>query len=245
MFFGLLIAFGLGTLHALFPGHSKIIVGAYLVGSRGTFKHVVFLGAAVTITHIIGSFCTWIHHAFCLKVCFARKNNAFPLVCFRFNGFFIGIPLFKSRLSNASGWCSYTNFPHHSDRFHRHNHSHDHHDRYVNYGHRNDCEAHRLIESSNHEHYTAVKHSYNYSSVKITQAGERSRIEYTHQGRNHFVHPHLHYNHAHYEHHHLNGDCWHCRLHDLPTQKEAKVKTSYSNLTFTHARWDNTFAFYT
>lgn len=56
MFFGLLIAFGLGALHSLFPGHGKIIVGAYLVGSCGIFKHVVFLGAAVTITHTIGVF---------------------------------------------------------------------------------------------------------------------------------------------------------------------------------------------
>jgi ABC-type nickel/cobalt efflux system permease component RcnA len=41
--FGLLLAFGFGAMHALSPGHGKAVVGAYLVGSRGTAKHAVFL----------------------------------------------------------------------------------------------------------------------------------------------------------------------------------------------------------
>ncbi len=52
----LLIAFGLGTLHALSPGHGKTVMGAYLVGTRGTARHAVFLGAIVTITHTLGVF---------------------------------------------------------------------------------------------------------------------------------------------------------------------------------------------
>src|SRR3712207_1451890 len=42
---------GLGALHALGPGHGKTVVAAYLVGSRGTTKHAVFLGLTVTLTH--------------------------------------------------------------------------------------------------------------------------------------------------------------------------------------------------
>jgi nickel/cobalt transporter (NicO) family protein len=41
----------LGGLHALTPGHGKTLVAAYLVGSRGTVKHAVFLGGIVTFTH--------------------------------------------------------------------------------------------------------------------------------------------------------------------------------------------------
>lgn len=41
----------LGGLHALTPGHGKTLVAAYLVGSRGTVRHAVFLGAIVTVTH--------------------------------------------------------------------------------------------------------------------------------------------------------------------------------------------------
>ena len=52
----LLGALLLGAVHALSPGHGKTIVGAYLVGSRGTARHAAFLGLTVTITHTIGVF---------------------------------------------------------------------------------------------------------------------------------------------------------------------------------------------
>ncbi len=52
----LLVAFGWGALHALSPGHGKAMVAAYLVGTRGTSRHAVVLGATVTITHTIGVF---------------------------------------------------------------------------------------------------------------------------------------------------------------------------------------------
>src|SRR5262249_54186283 len=53
---GMVVAFGLGSVHALSPGHGKTIVAAYLVGSRGTPKHALFLGGMVTFTHTISVF---------------------------------------------------------------------------------------------------------------------------------------------------------------------------------------------
>jgi ABC-type nickel/cobalt efflux system permease component RcnA len=53
---GLAVAFCLGAIHALSPGHGKTIVAAYLVGARGTMKHAIFLGAMVTFTHTISVF---------------------------------------------------------------------------------------------------------------------------------------------------------------------------------------------
>jgi len=50
------IAFGLGALHALEPGHGKTIVAAYLVGSRGTARHALLLGVIVTASHTAGVF---------------------------------------------------------------------------------------------------------------------------------------------------------------------------------------------
>jgi nickel/cobalt exporter len=46
----------LGAVHALSPGHGKTVVGAYLIGSRGTPRHAVFLGITVTLTHTVGVF---------------------------------------------------------------------------------------------------------------------------------------------------------------------------------------------
>jgi ABC-type nickel/cobalt efflux system permease component RcnA len=48
---GILVAFGLGAMHAMSPGHGKTIVAAYLVGTRGTLKHAALLGMVVTFTH--------------------------------------------------------------------------------------------------------------------------------------------------------------------------------------------------
>ena len=52
----LLAATLLGALHAFSPGHGKTVVGAYLVGSRSTPVHAVFLGLTVTVTHTLGVF---------------------------------------------------------------------------------------------------------------------------------------------------------------------------------------------
>ena len=50
----LAIALGLGALHAASPGHGKTIMAAYLIGTKGTARHAIFLGLTVTFSHTIG-----------------------------------------------------------------------------------------------------------------------------------------------------------------------------------------------
>jgi nickel/cobalt transporter (NicO) family protein len=50
----LLLALGLGALHALTPGHGKALVAAYLIGSRGRVRDAALLGGVVTLTHTLG-----------------------------------------------------------------------------------------------------------------------------------------------------------------------------------------------
>ena len=52
----LLVAMFWGAVHALSPGHGKAIVAAYLIGTRGTPRHALYLGLIVTVTHTIGVF---------------------------------------------------------------------------------------------------------------------------------------------------------------------------------------------
>jgi nickel/cobalt exporter len=40
-----------GAVHALGPGHGKSLIGAYLVGSGGTLRQAVAVGAAVSVMH--------------------------------------------------------------------------------------------------------------------------------------------------------------------------------------------------
>ena len=50
----LLLAFGLGILHALTPGHGKTVMAAYLVGTRGTRGQALVLGPVVALSHTAG-----------------------------------------------------------------------------------------------------------------------------------------------------------------------------------------------
>jgi nickel/cobalt transporter (NicO) family protein len=47
----LLVALGVGALHALGPGHGKSLIGVYLVGSGGSLRQAVSVGAAVSVMH--------------------------------------------------------------------------------------------------------------------------------------------------------------------------------------------------
>ncbi len=132
--FGLLLAFGLGAMHALSPGHGKTVVGAYLVGSRGTPKHALFLGATVTITHTLGVFALGLITIFASNYILPEKMMPFLSFVSGLLVFFIGISLFKDRLFGAMGWKAASPHGHdHGTHFHSpededehdHNHAHD------------------------------------------------------------------------------------------------------------------------
>jgi len=50
----ILAAFGLGSLHAVEPGHGKALLAVTLVGSRATMRQAAILGASLTFAHTIG-----------------------------------------------------------------------------------------------------------------------------------------------------------------------------------------------
>lgn len=142
---GLLLAFGLGALHAMSPGHGKTVVGAYLVGSKGTAKHAAFLGLTVTITHTLGVFALGLITLFASS--FILPERIIPILSF-VSGllvFYTGITLFKGRLSSALGWNIERNHHHgiggytHSHKGHSHDeHSHTH----ESYTHTHDGQTH-------------------------------------------------------------------------------------------------------
>jgi ABC-type nickel/cobalt efflux system permease component RcnA len=115
---GLLIAFALGGMHAMSPGHGKTVVGAYLVGSRGTAKHAAFLGATVTITHTIGVFALGFITLFASRYVIPEK--LYPVLSFVSGALVlaIGLSLFRKRLLLSLGVAAH-------DHDHDHVHSHD------------------------------------------------------------------------------------------------------------------------
>ena len=98
---GLLLAAALGALHALSPGHGKTVVGAYLVGSRGTARHAAFLGLTVTITHTVGVFALGLVTLFASQ--YVVPERLFPILSIISGGIVltIGATLFVRRLRAA------------------------------------------------------------------------------------------------------------------------------------------------
>ncbi len=129
--FGLLVAFGLGAMHAMSPGHGKAVVGAYLVGSRGTSKHALFLGLTVTITHTLGVFAIGLITLFASNYILPERLMPFLGFVSGLLVFFIGISLFKTRLFSFLGWGK--NADHHHKHDHDH-HDHDHHGEHTHDG---------------------------------------------------------------------------------------------------------------
>jgi nickel/cobalt exporter len=129
---GLLFAIMLGAVHALSPGHGKTVVGAYLVGSRGTARHAAFLGLTVTITHTAGVFALGVVTLLASE--YVVPEKLFPVLSFVSGAIVmgIGLSLLIRRLRKAVGWGS-----------HSHTHIHD--------GH-GDSHAHGEARAHDHIH---------------------------------------------------------------------------------------------
>jgi len=120
---GLLFAIVLGAAHALSPGHGKTVVGAYLVGSRGTARHAAFLGLTVTITHTAGVFTLGVVTLLASK--YVVPEKLFPILSLISGGIVvaIGSSLFMRRLRKALSIGERTHDGHSHDYDHA-NHQH-------------------------------------------------------------------------------------------------------------------------
>jgi nickel/cobalt transporter (NicO) family protein len=128
---GLAVAVGLGAIHALSPGHGKTIVAAYLVGTRGTPAHAVFLGAMVTFTHTISVFLLGFITLFLSR--FVLPEKIYPVlgVISGVSIVWIGAILLRKRLGavrrHAAHEHVHAHVHSHAHAHEHHNHEHEHH----------------------------------------------------------------------------------------------------------------------
>jgi nickel/cobalt exporter len=129
-----LAAIGWGAAHALTPGHGKAIVGAYLVGSRGTAGHALYLGLTVTATHTTGVFALGLIALLASRYVLAEQ--LFPWLA-AVSGLIVIVlgasmlakrarPLFRLHVPHKH--------PHHVGHHHDHLHDHDLHDHQYVHG---------------------------------------------------------------------------------------------------------------
>jgi nickel/cobalt exporter len=157
---GLLVAAVLGGLHAFSPGHGKTVVGAYLVGSRGTAKHAAFLGLTVTATHTSSVFALGLVTLFASQ--YVLPEKLFPALSLASGAIILtlGLSLFVTRLRSALGDPQHT----HGDLDHFHDHPHD-----DNFSH-----------SHSHEH--GHEHRHDHENVF---SEDHSALVHSHGGREH------------------------------------------------------------
>jgi len=166
---GLLLAAGLGSLHAMSPGHGKTVVGAYLVGSRGTARHAAFLGLTVTITHTAGVFALGL--VTLLASQYILPEQLYPLLSLISGVIVVGIgaSLFFKRFRAAMGGSQQHQLhPHHQQAIsHAHTPGDHHHDHDHGHDHDHDHDPHSAT-AHNHTHYTHdhadyhLKHDHNH-----------------------------------------------------------------------------------
>ncbi len=138
--FGLLalvIAIGLGGLHALAPGHGKTLMAASLVGTNGRRRDAVVLGASVTTAHTAGV----VALALVLSVSSAfAAESTYPWLGMLSAALAIGVGVSLFRQARRGGGLGHHHGPgaghshgghshgdhSHDDHSHGHDHAHDH-----------------------------------------------------------------------------------------------------------------------
>jgi ABC-type nickel/cobalt efflux system permease component RcnA len=120
-----LVAFGLGAIHAMSPGHGKTIVAAYLVGSRGTMKHAALLGFVVTFTHTFTVFLLGLGVLYFQQYVVPERIVPALGAISGLSIVVVGLSLLYRRAKVLMGIGHGQHYQHHH-HYHNHGHEHDH-----------------------------------------------------------------------------------------------------------------------
>jgi ABC-type nickel/cobalt efflux system permease component RcnA len=113
-----------GAVHALSPGHGKAVVGAYLIGSRGTPRHALFLGLTVTITHTAGVLALGLIILLASRTILPEQLYPWLTLVSGLLVAILGLTILRQRLL---GLPAFGHHHHDHDHDHVHSHGHDHH----------------------------------------------------------------------------------------------------------------------
>ena len=153
----LLLAIVIGAFHALSPGHGKALIGAYIIGTRGTVADAITLGIVTAASHtvsvlILGVILLTAFGAVVPDDIAAYFNAVSGLVIL-----IIGLYLLRRRFREMRGSAhshdhhehSHNDYSHeHSHHIHEHSHSHDTHEHEHEHNHHDHSHGH------DHQHVT-------------------------------------------------------------------------------------------
>ncbi len=122
----LLIAIGLGALHALEPGHGKTLLAVSLVGARATTRQAVSLAFALTLAHTVGVLAIGVALVFAAK--WIVPENVYPWITL-FSGIVVacmGATALARSIRRRRGERHAHPGHEHFDEGHAHGHAHPH-----------------------------------------------------------------------------------------------------------------------
>jgi len=188
------IAAFLGALHSLAPGHGKTVIGAYLVGTKGTKKQALVLAIAVAMSHTLGVLILGII-TYAAGAAFAPEN-VYPWLQGLSAVIVLGIGVWLV----WTAWNEYQHrrghaAPDHDEHSHDHGDSHDDPDHsHGDHGHSHDDHGH---SHDDHDHDHDHDHSH-----------DDHGHSHDDHGHSHDDHDHSHDDHDH-GHSHARGADWH------------------------------------
>lgn len=165
-----------GAAHALTPGHGKAIVGAYLVGARGTPWHALYLGLTVTVTHTLGVFILGL--AATLAASQIAPETLYPWlgVLSGLIVFILGAVMFTNRLGRfKSAGVGHVHPVHHDYHDHQHHHQ-DHHGHHHHHDHANEHDHHHAEHTHDHAHH----HHRHHQTEALSADGEHRHDDLIH-----------------------------------------------------------------
>lgn len=124
-------SFWLGALHALEPGHGKMIIAAYLVGTKGRVYDAVVLGIVATITHtgsviILGILAIVAAEYFVPEAIQTSLELISGLLILFVGGWMIGVRIREAKSGVPAHAHHHHGHAHPHDHLHGHDHSHVH-----------------------------------------------------------------------------------------------------------------------
>jgi ABC-type nickel/cobalt efflux system permease component RcnA len=149
---GLFFAFIYGAGHAVTPGHGKTLVGAYLIGSRGTIPQAILLGLVVTATHL---FTVIIAGVLALTAAHYVNQTALAVYLGFASGLIIvilGLWIFIRRLTHPLGIGHHHEHHGHPEECHNHSENGEH------YHHHHDESAHSHVNEADDLEKVRLKH---------------------------------------------------------------------------------------
>ena len=147
--FAMLAAFGWGAAHAFSPGHGKTVVGAYLIGSRGTVLHALFLGITTTITHTAGVLALGFVTLFAAQFILPEKLDPWLSIMSGLLVITIGAFMIKQRLHGSPKHHAHHEHDHPYGHTHEHDQGHEHDHEHSHHHHEHDHSHH---DHSHHGH---------------------------------------------------------------------------------------------